>query len=130
MMIVDNVTNNNVTKSDNCFVWTHKSKMLAHRGRAQRQRLQYLYSPSCRELDFSHLQAKGLEIRSSAQYASSADQGAYHHPPPTDYNDALYGPFTPLSQKASSNTSRFLIRRATFCMSLRQTEPQKVPRPS
>src|SRR5215208_4452528 len=43
------------------------------------------------ELDFSHLRAKGLEIRSSPQCASSADQDAYP-PPPTDHNDVVYGP--------------------------------------
>src|SRR5215208_6097848 len=42
-------------------------------------------------LDFSHLRAKGLEIRSSPQCASSADQDAYP-PPPTDHNDVVYGP--------------------------------------
>src|SRR4051812_3480838 len=42
------------------------------------------------KLDFIHLRAKGLEIRSSPSCASSADQGAY--PPPTDHNDAVYGP--------------------------------------
>src|SRR5215212_5701892 len=49
------------------------------------------------ELDFSHLRAKGLEIRSSLPCASSADQGAYP-PPPTDHNDALYGPSSHLSK--------------------------------
>jgi hypothetical protein len=34
-------------------------------------------SPSFLELDFSHLRAKELEIRSSAQCATSADSGAY-----------------------------------------------------
>src|SRR5215204_3885706 len=84
-------------------------------------------SDGLRRLDFSHLQAKGLEIRSSRQCASSADQGAY--PPPTDHNDAVYGPFTPLfSENASSTTSRFLISSATFCGSVCRNDPQKVPR--
>src|SRR5829696_10513800 len=48
------------------------------------------------ELDFSHLRAKGLEIRSSPQCASSAGQGAY--PPPTEHNDAVYGPSPHLSK--------------------------------
>jgi hypothetical protein len=52
-----------------------------------------LYSPNLLELDFSHLRAKGLEIRSSPQCATSSDQGAY--PPPTDHNDAVYGPTHP-----------------------------------
>src|SRR5215208_4047954 len=50
------------------------------------------------ELDFSHLRAKGLEIRSSSlPCASSADQGAYP-PPPTEHNDAVYGPSPHLSK--------------------------------
>src|SRR5215218_2014014 len=50
-------------------------------------------------LDFSHLRAKGLEIRSSPQCASSADQDAYP-PPPTDHNDVVYGP-SPLFSKST-----------------------------
>src|SRR5215218_11299981 len=49
--------------------------------------------PFCKilsKLDFSHLRAKGLAIRSSPQCATSADQGAY--PPLTDHNDAGYDP--------------------------------------
>jgi hypothetical protein len=49
-------------------------------------------------LDFSHLRAKELEIRSSPQCATSADPGAY-----TTFlaanDDALYGPFAPLFSK-------------------------------
>jgi hypothetical protein len=78
-------------------------------------------------LDFSHLRAKGLETRSSPQCATSSDQGAY--PPPTDHNDALYVPSAHFSQvNASSNTSSSLISRETFCVSLRHTEMQKVPK--
>ena len=50
------------------------------------------------ELDFSHLRAKELEIRSSPQCATSADPGAYHHPP-SGHDDAVYGPFAPLFSK-------------------------------
>ena len=49
-------------------------------------------------LDFSHLPAKKLEIRSSSQCATSANQGAYRRPT-TDHDDALYAPFTPLFSK-------------------------------
>src|SRR5215203_5049123 len=56
------------------------------------------FSYSLSRLDFSHLRAKGLEIRSSSlPYASSADQGAYP-PPPTEHNDAVYRPSPPLSK--------------------------------
>src|SRR5215207_3519214 len=56
------------------------------------------YCKTLSKLDFSHLPAKELEISSSSQCATSANQGAYH-PPTTDHNDALYGPFAPLFSK-------------------------------
>src|SRR5215216_7087726 len=59
-----------------------------YRGKRDPTRLDTFQTVSL--LDFSHLRAKGLEIRSSSQCATSADQGAY--PPPTDHNDAVYGP--------------------------------------
>jgi hypothetical protein len=85
-----------------------------------------LYSPNLLELDFSHLRAKGLEIRSSPQCATSSDQGAY--PPPTDHNDAVYDPSPHFSKSTPLPIPPGLLCRETFCGSLRQTDMQKVPR--
>jgi hypothetical protein len=55
-------------------------------------------------LDFSHLRAKGIEIRSSPQCTRSVHRGAYL--PPTDHvMRRLLAPFTPLLSKRLWNTS-------------------------
>ena len=77
-------------------------------------------------LDFSHLRAKELEIGSSAQCATSANQGAYTILLPLTTVMHFMIPSPHFSLNASSNTSSILIR-VTFCGSSRETDTQKVP---
>jgi hypothetical protein len=81
-------------------------------------------SPKCLEVDFSHLRAKGIEIRSSPQCPRSSDCEV----PTTPCRPWQYGFFGPLRApflkvNVFQHLPRFFSRASCFYGSLRQTDP-------